>query len=264
MLKKSSVLWILSVILTLIFVIYQRKTGPTYPVKGEMQIAGSFIKYRFIRSQNIGIDVPIIIQASDPKTSGFFIHKRFKSNDNWSEKIPLIREGENIKGMMPALNELAGKREYLVYINDQPITETPIIIRFKGNVPAYILIPHILFMFAAMLVSTRTGFEALFRNISTYKLTLFTTICLFLGGMILGPIVQKFAFDAYWTGWPWGFDLTDNKTLIAMIMWTIALWKVRKNPENKGWVIAAFLILTIVYLVPHSVLGSEFNYSGLD
>ncbi len=261
MLKKSSVLWILSVILTLIFVIYQRKTGPTYPIKGETQIAESVITYKLYRSQDIGIDVPINIHAANPKITGYFIHKKFRSNDKWSEKINLIRDGNNLTGKIPALNELAGKREYQVFINGKPLTQTPVIIRFKGSVPAYVLIPHILLMFTAMLVSTRTGFEAIFRNIQTYKLTLITVVSLFFGGIVLGPIVQKFAFDAYWTGWPWGHDLTDNKTLIAMIMWAIALWKVRKDPKNKVWVIAAFFVLTLVYLVPHSVMGSEFDYT---
>ena len=35
-----------------------------------------------------------------------------------------------------------------------------------------------------------------------------------LGGMILGPIVQKYAFGAYWTGIPFGHDLTDAKNLV--------------------------------------------------
>ncbi len=260
MLKKSYILWIFSVILTLIFVIYQKKTGPTYPIKGKLEINGSVVSYKFYRSQDVGISVPVKIHTNDNDITAWFIHKRFKSNDNWSEKIMLKREKDYLVGTLPTLNELAGKRIYKVFINGNSITKKPIIIRFKGHVPLSILIPHILLMFTAMLVSTRAGFEILFRNVSSYNLTLITTVSLLLGGIVLGPIVQKFAFDAYWTGWPLGQDLTDSKTLIAMIMWIIAWWKIRKNPENKIWVIIAFAVLTIVYLVPHSVLGSEFDY----
>ena len=37
------------------------------------------------------------------------------------------------------------------------LKEEPVVIRFKGGVPAFILIPHILFMFLAMLFSTLAG-----------------------------------------------------------------------------------------------------------
>ena len=30
------------------------------------------------------------------------------------------------------------------------------------------------------------------------------------GGFLLGPAVQKMAFDAWWTGIPFGHDLTDH------------------------------------------------------
>ena len=84
----------------------------------------------------------------------------------------------------------------------------------------------------------------------------------FFGGMILGPIVQKYAFDAYWTGWPFGHDLTDNKTLIAFIAWIIAYLRLRKNRNNRGWAIAASVILLLVYLIPHSMFGSQLDYSS--
>jgi len=264
MLKRSSVLWIISVVLTLIFVVYQKKTGPTYPVKGEQEITSSLVTYKFYRSYDIGEEVPIKVSTDNPNLLAYFTHKRLKSDDNWSEQIPMNYEDGSFIGHLPTLDEMAGKRVYKVFLNGKSLTEKPIIIRFKGSVPAYILIPHILFMFIAMLVSTRAGLEVLFRNISTYKLTLVTTISLLLGGIILGPIVQKFAFDAYWTGWPWGHDLTDNKTLVAMIMWAIALWKVRKNPSNRLWVLIAFIVLTLVYMIPHSVLGSEFDYTQIN
>jgi hypothetical protein len=79
--------------------------------------------------------------------------------------------------------------------------------------------------------------------------------------MILGPVVQKFAFGEFWTGIPWGFDLTDNKTLIAMVAWGIALWKGRKS---KYWIIFAAVVLLAVYLIPHSMLGSELNYETME
>ncbi len=79
--------------------------------------------------------------------------------------------------------------------------------------------------------------------------------------MILGPIVQKYAFDAYWTGWPFGQDLTDNKTLAAFVLWVAAYFQVKFNPKKRGWVIAAAVLLLAVYLIPHSMFGSEIDFT---
>ncbi len=79
----------------------------------------------------------------------------------------------------------------------------------------------------------------------------------------MGPVVQKFAFNEFWTGVPFGIDLTDNKTLIAMIAWLLALWKSREVKYGRYWVIGAAIVLLLVYSIPHSVLGSELNYETM-
>ena len=79
------------------------------------------------------------------------------------------------------------------------------------------------------------------------------------GGMILGPIVQKYAFGELWTGIPFGWDLTDNKTLIAVAAWILAVIMNRKR-EKPGYTIAAAVILLLVYSIPHSLFGSELDY----
>jgi len=88
---------------------------------------------------------------------------------------------------------------------------------------------------------------------------LMAIIFIFFGGLVFGPIVQKFAFDHYWTGFPMGSDLTDNKTLIMFVVWVVAVianWK-----KEYRWVtLAASVVTIVVYLIPHSMRGSEFNY----
>jgi hypothetical protein len=119
-------------------------------------------------------------------------------------------------------------------------------------------------MFSAMLFSARAGLEALRSKSNPRKLALWTTGLLFVGGFILGPLVQKFAFGALWTGFPFGYDLTDNKTLIAFIGWLIAIFAGRKGKPARGWVLAAAILLLIVFLIPHSLLGSELEYSEME
>ena len=95
-------------------------------------------------------------------------------------------------------------------------------------------------------------------------LAIITAVFLFVGGIILGPIMQKYAFDAYWTGFPVGKDLTDTKTLIALLAWIVALIAGRGGKPARGWYVAAFVLTLIVFIIPHSVLGSELDYSALE
>ena len=115
-------------------------------------------------------------------------------------------------------------------------------------------------MFLAMLYSSRTGIEALAKGPKVQPYSLFTLIFLLVGGLILGPVVQKFAFGAYWTGWPFGEDLTDNKTAVAFLGWLVAYFAVRRNSKNRYTAIIAAVILLAVYLIPHSMFGSELDY----
>jgi hypothetical protein len=140
--------------------------------------------------------------------------------------------------------------------------DAPVVIRFKGDVPLSILIPHIIAMSGAMLLSARTGLEYFSREQKFKKLIFWTIGFLFVGGIILGPIVQLFAFDALWTGWPVGTDLTDNKTAVAFLAWVVTGIALRKSHHSKAWVLWAAIITLVVYLIPHSLSGSELDYSA--
>jgi hypothetical protein len=57
-----------------------------------------------------------------------------------------------------------------------------------------------------------------------------------------------------------GFDLTDNKTLISMAGWVIALVAGRRGKPARGWTLAASILMLVIFLVPHSLFGSELKY----
>jgi hypothetical protein len=118
-------------------------------------------------------------------------------------------------------------------------------------------------MFIALLWASRAGLEDWANGPRTYLYSLLTVIVLAIGGLILGPLMQKFAFDAYWTGWPFGKDLTDNKTAAALLLWVVAFWRMKKRPGSRGWAIAALILMLVVYYIPHSVLGSELDYTKM-
>jgi hypothetical protein len=136
-----------------------------------------------------------------------------------------------------------------------------VVIRFKGDVPALVLIPHILFIFTAQLLSLVAGLYAVFR-LGKYKMYgLLTVILLFTGGFILGPVIQKFAFGAYWTGFPSGGDMTDNKVLVAMVFWILAVvMNIRR--DRPALALLAAVVFFLVNMIPHSMFGSELDYQS--
>ncbi|MCB9016622.1 MAG: hypothetical protein H6541_12565 [Lentimicrobiaceae bacterium] len=268
--NKALYFWIATVVITLASVVYQRATGPTYPMKGKVTIGSETVKYKLLRSYGGPDNAEISIDDPSGKLSGKFNFKRYKSNDEWTE-TDMLHQGGKLVAYIPH-QPPAGKVMYQITLTDgseaQLITKEPVIIRFKGDVPAGILIPHILLMFIAMLMSTRTGIEAIGNGINTYKYAVITLILLIGGGLIFGPIVQKYAFGDYWTGWPmkgiftFG-DLTDNKTAIAVAGWVVAVFMLRRHPSSRIWAIAAAVIMLLVYMIPHSMLGSEIDHTAL-
>ncbi len=263
--QSSVIRWILALFITLSAAVYQRMTGPTYPLRGEVELDSEKYNYKLLRSHGGPGGMPVILEISDTSYTAVVMYKRFRVQEDWKQ-IPMTRRGDTLRAGLPH-QPPAGKLEYFIKINNNgkhwnlPEKNT-LVTRFKGAVPAEFLIPHVLFMFLAMFMSSLSGLETLFKGKRIFIYTLLTSIFLFLGGMILGPVVQKFAFGAFWTGVPFGWDLTDNKTLLAMIGWLIALWQVwRVKPVRKRWwVVAAAVILLLVYTIPHSTMGSELNY----
>ncbi|MCX6250312.1 MAG: superinfection immunity protein [Bacteroidetes bacterium] len=255
--------WIFAFWFTLFFAGYQRMTGPTYPMNGKITISNEVFKYALIRTYDGADDAKVKITVSDTSIKGEYKFIRMSSNDNWTT-LPMTRQGEDLIAFIPH-QPIAGKVKYQVYLikngKSNLLNKEPAEIRFKGPIPMWILLCHILTIFMAMLFSTRAGLEVIFKGKYTYLYSWVTLITLFIGGLFLGPIVQKYSFNAYWTGWPFGHDMTDNKSLVAFIFWIVAIIFQTRDRERKAWTIIASIILLIVFLIPHSVLGSEHDYT---
>lgn len=265
--KKKIGFWVLAVLITVSSAFYQRLTGPTYSMKGTAVIEDTQIKFRLPRSADTGKDHEFELRVPNPDIGGYIIYRRYKTADEWT-RMPLIRKEDILGGRLPH-QPPAGKLEYKVVLesDDGHLSLSgahPIVIRFKGVVPTAVLIPHIIIMFLAMLFSTRAGLESLDRKSNPRKYALWAAGLLFVGGMIFGSLVQKFAFGTFWTGFPLGYDLTDNKTLIAMIGWIVVIIAGRRGKPARGWVLGAAILMLVIFLIPHSLLGSELDYSQIN
>ncbi len=262
--------WVLALIITLALAVYQRRTGPTYPLSGEIFIGGEAVRYELPRKAVTTGEARISL-AVPATVSGVVVWKRYETGDPLIE-APMVRDAEGLFVTLP-VQPPAGKLQYHLVLNDgerevRLPEDNATVIRFKDPVPAWAMHPHILFIFLAMLLAARTGLEAM-RPTGQLRCHAWWTLgFLLVGGFIFGPLVQYYAFGTWWSGVPLGWDLTDNKTLIALVAWSVALVIIgvrRPIRARERWaVLIATIVMLGIFMIPHSLYGSELDYSKLE
>jgi len=278
-LLKQTALWLLAFVLAASAMIYQRMTGPTYPLRVRVtnEIVGKLIRTHESTSDAI-VELPVDRDKAQPPSATLFF-KRFRTDDTFTA-VPMQgvekKDRYQLEAPLPK-QPAAGKLEYYIEANlwgkerrfpENP--ETNVVIRFKDPVPNGVLIPHVCLMIFSILLGMRTGLAALFAPANMRVLAWVTLCGMTVGGMILGPFVQKFAFGEYWTGFPLGGDWTDNKMLFMFLAWVFACSVIGLNPNKKTTllhrvvVFTAAIVMTVCYLIPHSMGGSELDYSQVD
>ena len=254
---KKSVYWLLAVIITLVLSIYQRMTGPTYPKRVTVEVNGESYKVKLPRS-GVQHDEIVKLKGVPSNVKSQLQYRRYPTTNDYTT-VDFVWKDSLWQAALP-VQPVAGKLQYYITVGEKDYqADEPIVIRFRNDVPAVILVPHILFMFAAMLFAVYTFLLVIARI--EYSRWLKITVCtLFVGGFILGPLVQHAAFGPWWAGFPYGTDLTDNKTLISFIFFLAAL-ATMKWKYNKWVVCLAVLMMIIVFSIPHSTYGSEYDYT---
>jgi hypothetical protein len=236
-------------------------------------VAGETFRYRLKRNPITDAPARVAIPNPGHNVSGAVLWRRYPTNEPYTT-VPLTVEGNELVARLP-IQPAAGKLEYYLILDTPggglwlPGRDETVILRYKDPYPLWALIPHIAFIFFALLIGLRAGFGAVFEPSGVRRLTVITLVCMTIGGLILGPIVQKYTFGAYWTGFPFGYDLTDNKTLIMWLVWVAALAVLGLKPKRderagRAAVVLAAVVAMVVYLIPHSLRGSEFDYSQVD
>lgn len=265
--RVSAILWVAAFILTVVLAVFQRMTGPSHPMRGTAEFAGGeTISYRLPRSDEgrggLRVGIPILSRGAQASLEW----RRYPTDEPF-RVIPMTETAEGrIEAKIPG-QPPAGKVEYRIVVDAEGETLTipdgePVVARFRGDVPAGVLVPHILAMFLSMLMATRALLEVLRPGAPRARvLVLIAMALLVAGGLILGPIVQKYAFGAFWTGWPFGHDLTDNKTLFAFLAWLPAAIAAARNLRTRVAVALGWVVMMGIFLVPHSMRGSELDWS---
>ncbi len=269
--------WGIALVFTLVMARFQRTTGPTYALSGEIKIGATSYPYTLDRSRALEAshperwDLPVELIILDRAIVGTVLWKRYRFDEAF-QGLPLQRHGDTLRAFLPH-QPPSGKLEYQILLreigNDDWMWRIPeeraAVMRFRGDVPWWAMLPHIILLFLGLCLAARAALAAAFGE--RFESLLIIVVCLFVaGGLLFGPIVQKYAFGTYWTGWPYGGDWTDNKTAIMVAAWLPALWFVKRRRERQAriWTVAAMVVTFAVYLIPHSIHGSELDYNSLN
>jgi hypothetical protein len=292
--RRSTFLWIAAVALTLAAAAYQRLSGPSYAARGSVTIGATELTYRLDRSHGGPGDHEVRVAVPDDRWQGALVFRRYPMSEPWSAVSMTYRDG-HLTGQLPH-QPPAGKVAYRVFLAEGgPVNlprapadlaaaaeaatgvahpagsagtaalppAGPLVLRFRGAVPAAIMGSHILIMFLAMLWSNRAGMEALRGRGGLMRHSSWSLGLMVLGGLIFGPAMQWYAFGEFWTGFPKGHDLTDTKTLVACLAWLAAVFALRRGGQrSRWWVLGAAIVTLGVFLIPHSVMGSELDYGA--
>lgn len=256
--RTNVLLWTVAALLTLVLGFWQRVSGPTYPIYGRATLGAAAFKYKLERTHAGPGDAVIVVTPGAPVAHGTLRWRDHEPVGAWSE-VPLTSLSSKPGALAAPIPHHAApqKVDYQVVLEDGGATVTlppqgVATLRFRNDVPWWILIPHIIVMMGALLVAVRAFFEALRPQPKLDLLVLRALAATFIGGFPLGCAVSGYAFGQPWGGFPLGNDATDNKTLVAFVGWAVAAAAVRMKANGRAWTIVAALLMFVVYLVPHS------------
>ena len=89
-------LWVVAVVLMLAAATYQRRTGPTYPVRGSFDVAGQANEYELTRSAYTTQDARISVPDPGQGAAGTLHYKRFRTSDEFTG-VPMHDNGCSLK-----------------------------------------------------------------------------------------------------------------------------------------------------------------------
>jgi hypothetical protein len=273
---KKSRIWI-AVFLTVLVVVCARRFGPNKPYEVEVQSKeGVVLSHRAERSHDgegpAVIPLKVLLNGQAADQLAVTLEGRIKGETEWQTLAPARTEDKG-EGFDKA---------YIFEVPHQPVTTRyfyrfkgtvgdspfvlardngdPMMVKFKDPVPGWVLYPHVAAMFGGFFLLIWSALIALSLALSgkptnaAAPMAWWSWIVLFVGGVPIGFAMNYYAFHVMWEAWPFGGDVTDNKTQVALAFWGIAALALSKGKGKKAGLFAAFaaLITLAIYLIPHS------------
>ena len=276
---------VVAILFTLLLLAFTRKTTAVRSVHLTVQQEGILIDHHTVPKQ-MGDEIPVMSAkvegasevrlvyriGEDGQYQSVTMSRRAEEENVFEASIPLHPKGMKAWYYLEAVDQCQDGQVKVTLPEPNSGQIKPIRHKFEGEVPAYIIVPHILSIFAAIFFATLTLFSAidLKRGKGSLKrsvrLCLATLILLFVGFIPFGWAMNYFAFGVLWEAFPFGRDVTDNKSQIMFLFWLVTLITVKGTLWGKGegknlithrgystLVIVSFVATMIILAVPHSL-----------
>jgi len=275
----------LAFLCTLLLLVLTRKTTAVRSVHEVVQQQGILIEHNTVPKQ-VGDEVPVISAKVEGASEVRLFYKIGKDGEYQPVKMSPKQGEENVFVASIPLHPKGIKAwYYLEAVRDGEEGEVKVTLpektsahvklvrlKFEGEVPACIVIPHVICIFSAIFFATLTLFSAvgLKKGKTTLrksvKLCAVTLLFLFIGFFPFGWAMNYFAFGVLWEAFPFGSDVTDNKSQIMFLFWLFTLFMVKGTFWGKGetknlvsgpgyskLVIVSFVVTVIMLAIPHSL-----------
>jgi len=285
--KKQMSFWRITaaVIFTIFILVFTRKTTAVRSVHQVVEYQGIKIDHHTVPKQ-MGDEIPLISAEVEGASEMRLVYKIGKDGvyrsitmsprpgkeNVFEASIPLHTKGKKAWYYLEAIGG-SGSEEVSVALPQANSGQVdPIRLKFEGEVPAYVIVPHILSIFAAIFFATLTLFTAVDLKtgrgtlVKSVKYCAITLLLLFIGFFPFGWAMNYFAFGVLWEAFPFGRDVTDNKSQIMFLFWLVTLIMVKGTLWGKGedknlitgrgystLVIVSFVATMIILAVPHSL-----------
>ncbi|HBE41401.1 MAG TPA: hypothetical protein DDW27_09390, partial [Bacteroidales bacterium] len=82
---KKFLIWFLAFLLTILAAYYQRKTGPTYPLRIDAVVNGTNYELKLVRSLGLDERPEVKLGINDTTINATLFYKRFRTDDEYSQ-----------------------------------------------------------------------------------------------------------------------------------------------------------------------------------
>jgi hypothetical protein len=253
---KKILLLLISTVIAVFAVFVQQFSSSDRPYYEEIKINN--IDYSFKLPVYHEGNEECLIELSVPDTTikGLLYYKLFKSNHEYNF-INLIRMNENLVSVLPHQKQNIKVQYYLELNSDGKkyfiARDNPVIVRFQGVVPKYVLFPQVAIMFVALIFSCFAGMLT-FSHIDSYKKYAKVSFYLFtLSALVIGIIIHLISFRHLFVQVANNNDLTFYKNGIIFLLW-LAVYYVNRKSDFKFLTLAVSILTLILYCVSPNVL----------
>lgn len=269
---------LIGIAVTLLVFVVARRISRNKPVELDLEYAGARVTHTSVFEQvgpgrpriDISIDrpgavLPLLLYRAGGDERLETLTMEDLGNGFWSALLPALERGARIEYGF----RLLGTDESL---DVRPDTTRFFTLKYKGEVSATVLVLHILFIFAAFffMVESMIGSASILARGEprefTVAMTRWVVVFTFIGGWPLGIALNWQRFGVLWEGFPFGYDITDNKTQLMFLFWVVVMlvsWRSffgRRTGRDLvsdrfyAWVVmASALASLLIILLPHSL-----------